>query len=115
MDTVERIVAQLAVEYWRLLRLATRAVALAPEDKRERLAASVRYTAARMSEILAEKKMSIQEFDGLDFEVNLPVSPINGDAFQGEGQLIVERTIEPAIICDTRVIVTGKVFLARKN
>jgi hypothetical protein len=114
-ENLELIVAQMAVEYWRLARLVTRAVELAPEDSRQRLAASARYTAARVNEILDGQKISIVEFDGADFEVNLPASPINGDAFPGEARLIVERTIEPAIICDTRVIITGKVLLAKKS
>lgn len=117
MAHLEAAVAQLAVEYWRLLRTLERAVSLAPEDLRERIASQARYAIARFETILMEQKISIQEFDGLDFEVNLPVSPVNGDDFQGDGngQLIIERTIEPTVICDMRVILTGKVLLARKS
>ena len=115
MDDAEQTIARMAVEYWRLMRLVSRTIAMAPEDKRERLAASIRYGAARVEETLAGHNMSIQEFEGADFEINLPVSPINSSDFPGEDALIIERTIEPAVICDTRVVLTGKVLLARKG
>lgn len=115
MVSLEGTVAQLAVEYWRLLRTLERAVMLAPEESRDRLASRADYAIERFEIILSEQKITIQEFEGLDFEVNLPVSPLNRGDFDGRGPLIVERTIEPAIICDMRVIHTGQVLLARKS
>jgi hypothetical protein len=115
MTAFEATVAQLAVEYWKLLKIVERAVSSAPENSRERLASQAGYAITRFETILIEQKISIQEFDGLDFEVNLPASPINGQDFRGDRHLIIERTIEPAIICDMRVIRMGKVLLARKS
>jgi hypothetical protein len=59
--------------------------------------------------------MSLQAFDGLDFEVNLPASAVNGDEFHGKEAPIVERTLEPAVISDMRVLLMGKVLLTRKE
>jgi hypothetical protein len=115
MDEAEQTIARMAVEYWKLTRLVSRALAMVPEDRRERLVTSVRYGAARVEETLAARNISLQEFEGSDFVVNLPISPINSGDFPGEDALIVERTIEPAVICDTRVVLTGKVLLARKG
>jgi hypothetical protein len=115
MTALETAIARLAVEYWRLLRLVERAVLVAPENVQERLKAQAGHAIVRFETILGEQKISIQEFDGMDFEVNLPVSPINGDDFRADSRLVVERTIEPAVICDMRVILTGKVLLARKS
>jgi hypothetical protein len=59
--------------------------------------------------------MSLQVFDGMEFEVNLPASPINADEFQEITSPIVERTVEPAVISDMRVLLMGKVLLMRKD
>jgi hypothetical protein len=115
MAIEEAVVAQLAVEYWKLLRTVERAVSVASEDSRERLMSQARYAIVRFETILGEQKISIHEFEGYDFAVNLPVSPVNVDECSGDGDFIVERTIEPTIVCDTRVILTGKVLLARKT
>lgn len=113
MTTLELTVAQLAVEYWKLLRTLDRAVTSVPEAARERLASQARYATAQLEIILKEQNTSIETFDGLDFEVNFPASPVNGDEFKGTNA-IVERTIEPAVIRDMRVVLTGKVLLAKK-
>jgi hypothetical protein len=117
MKSSEVALAHLAVEYWKLVRTLERAVSLTPESDRERLASQARYAVARFETILAEQNMSIREFDGLDFAVNLPVSPVNGNDFQGscDGELVIERTIEPTVLSDMRVIVAGKVLLAKKG
>ena len=115
MAIPESSLAQLAVEYWKLLRTVERAIDAMPENARERVASHARYASARLDALLMEHKMSLQTFDGLDFEVNLPASAINGDEFQDKQPSIVERTLEPAVISDMRVVLMGKVFLARKD
>jgi hypothetical protein len=115
MDVPESSLAQLAVEYWKLLRTVERAIEVVPEHARERIASQARYASARLDTLLMEQKMSLQAFDGLDFEVNLPASAINGDEFQDQKASVVERTLEPAVISDMRVVLMGKVFLARKD
>jgi hypothetical protein len=114
MDS-EETTARLAVEYWKLLRVLERALDSVPEDRRERYASQGRYAAERLDELLRDRKMSVQSFDGMDFEVNLPVSPVNGDEFQGRVDVVVARTIEPAIIADMRPVLMGKVYLASKE
>jgi hypothetical protein len=115
MATPETTLAQLAVEYWKLLRIVERAIDSAPSATRERLASQARYSAARLDALLAEQNMSIQAFDGAEFEVNLPASAVNGNDFQAVDHSVVERTLEPAIISDMRVVLMGKVFLAKRD
>jgi hypothetical protein len=115
MAISESLVAQLAVEYWRLLQTVERAVAVASDEAKERLKSQASYAIVRFETLLHEQQISIQEFDGCDFAANLPVSPVNGDECESGGQYVVERTIEPTIVCDTRVLITGKVLLARKS
>jgi hypothetical protein len=92
-------------EYWKLVRTIERAIEVTPENSRERIASQARY----------EQNMSLQTFDGMEFEVNLPASAINGDEFQEHANSVVERTLEPAVISNMRVLLMGKVFLAPKE
>jgi len=59
--------------------------------------------------------MSVQSFDGMDFEINLPASAVNGDEFPDRTDVVVARTIEPAVISDMRPVLMGKVYLASKE
>jgi hypothetical protein len=115
MPTPETTLAQLAVEYWKLLRIVERAIEAAPAGAKERLASQARYSAARLDTLLTDQNMSVQGFDGMDFEVNLPASPINGDDFPKAAGVVVERTLEPAVISNMGVVIMGKVFLAKKD
>jgi hypothetical protein len=114
MPTAETTLAQLAVEYWKLVRAVERALDLVPERAKERVASQARYATSRLNALLEEQNMSLQIFDGMDFEVNLPAAAVNGDEFQ-DAASVVERTLEPAVICNMRVLLTGKVFLAGKG
>jgi hypothetical protein len=115
MPTCEATIAHLAVEYWKLLRTVERALELAPENARQRISSQARYAASRLDALLGEQNMSLQVFDGMEFEVNLPASAINGEEFHETKGPVVERTLEPAVISDMRVVLMGKVLLARKG
>ena len=115
MPTTETTLASLAVEYWKLLRVVERALEVVPEIAKERIASQVRYARSRLDALMLEQNMSLQTFDGMPFEVNLPASAINADEFQEANNSIVERTLEPAVLSNMRILLTGKVFLAGKE
>ena len=114
MPAYEATLAHLAVEYWKLMRTVERAIDVVPEHAKERVASQARYSASRLEALLGEKNMSLQVFEGMEFEVNLPAVAINGEEFQGAAS-VVERTLEPAVISSMRVLLMGKVFLAKKE
>src|SRR5207302_83389 len=107
--------AGLAVEYWKLLRSFERTIDFTPHDTQVRLSAQARYAAGRLEALLLDAKMKIVSFDGIAFEVNLPAIAINGEDVSGLDNLIVERTIEPAVISDMTVVLMGKVFLTQSS
>jgi hypothetical protein len=109
------VLAGLAVEYWKLLRSFERAIDLTPLDSRPRLLAQTRYAEGRLESLLADARMKAVGFDGVAFEVNLPAIAINGEDMAGLDQLIVERTVEPAIVSDMTVLLTGKVLLKQSS
>ena len=105
--------AELASEYWKLLKSFERAAVAAPDGARTRLLAQARYASARLESILDSVGMRVVALDGLPFEINMPAVAINADDFAGDERVVVERTIEPAIVSDMTVIITGKVYLTR--
>ena len=111
MDTIQRDCAELAAEYWKLLRAFERAARIAPEAARARLLAQVRYADERLSTISARLGMRVVSFDGVKFEVNLPATAVNAEDIGSDRDSTVERTLEPAIISENSVILSGKVFL----
>ena len=56
-----------------------------------------------MKEIKSLSNMILQIF-----EPNLPVTVVNGDEVAGSSRLIIERTLEPTLIEDGKVLDDGK-------
>lgn len=112
---MKRAMADLACEYWKLLRAFERSAGMAPEDARARLAAQARYAGAKLDSILQREGLRLIAFDGQRFEVNLPAVAVNAEDFSDAQDTLVERTLEPAVVSDDGVLVTGKVFLARER
>ena len=111
MSDGNRSLAELASEYWKLLRAFERSISLAPESAKARLNAQARYSEERLKVILNGLRMKIVSFDGAPFEVNLPVTAINAEDVNSESTCVVERTIEPAVLLGNEVVITGKVFV----
>src|SRR5260370_33683162 len=82
MAESEETMARLAVEYLKLLRVLERALESVPDGRRERFASQGRYAADRLDDLPKERRMLVQSFDGMDFEINLPSSPGTGIEFQ---------------------------------
>ena|SRR5579884_3069763 len=108
-----KAIVDLAAEYWKLVQYFKRAIELAPEQARARMEAQVRYAESRMEAILATQCMRVLSFDGMPFEPNMPAVAINADEFHDLDALVVERTLEPAVVKDMDVLVSGKVYLTK--
>jgi hypothetical protein len=108
----QQLMAELAAEYWKLLRAFERAATLAPDAARDRLTAQARYSAGRLDSLIGKAGLRLASFDGMTFEINLPAVAVNAEDVAAFQALVVERTIEPTVLSDSTVILTGKVFLA---
>jgi hypothetical protein len=106
-------IAELASEYWKLLKGFERSIASAPIEIKPRLQAQARYASGRLNSILERSGMRIVSFDGLIFEVNMPAIAINADDYDHSDNLVVETTLEPAVVSDMAVLLTGKVFVSK--
>jgi molecular chaperone GrpE (heat shock protein) len=106
--------ANLAIELWKLIRSFEQALEMLPLDKQSKVKAQVRFSYSRLVSLLDDAGVRIKCFDGEPFEPNLPVTAVNADDFNGVTEnLVVKQTIEPAVVKETKVLVFGKVVLAR--
>jgi len=103
--------AELASEFWKLLRNYDRVVDAAPENLKGGLIAQAKYGNRRLALILERHGMHIETFDGAPYSANLPVTAVNAEDVVGERDSVIEQTLEPAIIIGTTAIRTGRVFL----
>lgn len=102
--------AELASEFWKLLRNYERVVEAAPENLKAGLAAQAKYGNRRLITILDRYGMHIETFDGMTYSANLPVTAVNAEDFM-DREPVIEQTLEPAIVVGTTAVKTGRVFL----
>ena len=107
--------ARLAVDYWKLLRAFERLVADVSPEQAAKVEAQWRFSSSRLHAVLNEQGLVAASFDGQPYEPNLPVTAINTVEVAGQERLVIEQTIEPAIIDNTKVLLMGKVVLKREN
>lgn len=112
---VELVLADLASEYWKLLKNYDHVITAAPEHLRSGLLAQAKFGARRLASILEMAGMRLETFDGIEYSTNLPVSAVNADEFSVEAHPVVEQTLEPAIVQGGVAIRPGRVYLAAAN
>lgn len=108
----ETVLGALAVDYWKLLRSFERVAADAPPDKAVRLQAQARFSANRLTAHLEASGLNLVTFDGQAITAEMPIIAINADEFDGQPGIVVESTIEPAVVAGSRVISVGRVVAA---
>lgn len=110
---VSKPLAELAVEFWKLLHNYDRFIDAVPEAARPRIVAQARFGKTRLASILQSEDMRLAVYDGHLFEPNLPVVAINDDEFSGSDVLVISQTIEPTVLQNMDVISVGKVYLEK--
>lgn len=115
MPAHENDLVELASEYWKLVRAFERSVTLTPDAHHNRLNAQARYSNGKLDTILGRVGIKIATFDGAEFEINLPVTAVNAEDINPTKTCIIERTLEPTVLMNDEVVLTGKVFLVEKK
>lgn len=109
------LIARLCVEYWKLARASLRAAGQLQERDAKRLTAQVKFSELQLSTIAGQMGLSVVSFDGESFTAGVPASADNGEDYGEDDDLVVIKTIEPAIVRDMRVIHQGRVLVGRRN
>lgn len=108
------VLVRMAIEYWKLIRALEKAIERVPEEHKSKTLAQAKFSAGRLDVFMRESSLTVVTFDGQVFSANLPATAVNGDDFDDGGILIIENTLEPAIVdSDMKVVSMGKVILAR--
>lgn len=109
------IAARLAVDYWRLLRAFERALDRIPDEHKAKTIAQAKFSAGQLDAIMRDAGLKIVTFEGQAFSPNLPIAAINGGDFDGEDDLVIETTVEPAIMKGMDVLAMGKVIVTKRG
>ena len=109
-DTVQAL-ADIAVEAYRLARVAQKAtLRMAPMDA-ERFAGHYNGFQRRVDAALASAGMQTVDLTGQPYSVGMAVTALNADEFDEE-ELVVAQMVEPVLMKDGAVLRTGSVMLA---
>ena len=103
--------AELAVDYWKLLKVCDRLMKELSEDRRKRIGAQVRFSANRLESHLDALGIELLTFEGLQFGPELPAIAVNANDFGIAETLLVESAIEPAVIMHGKVVQNAQVTL----
>ena len=109
------LIARLCVEYWKLAKASLRAASQLPEKDSKRLVAQVKFSDLQLATITGQMGLSLVSFDGENFATGMPASADNGDDYGEDDDLVVTKTIEPAVVKDMKVIQKGRVLIGRRN
>lgn len=108
-------VARLCVEYWKLMRASLRAADQLPERDGKRLIAQVKFSDLQLATISGQLGLNLVSFDGESFSDGMPASADNGEDFSQNEDLVVTKTIEPAVVREMKVVHKGRVLVARRS
>ena len=115
MTTEERtVLVELTVEYWKLFKLAERALTDAQIEKLTSVSAQLRYSISRLHAICAKRGLKLISYDRDLYEPNLPVTVANAEEAASFDDTVIDRTLEPTIIFDGQVVAMGKVILKKR-
>jgi hypothetical protein len=107
------ILADFAVEIWRLPRMMEKLMAKIDLDEQKRYESQFGWFNKKAMEFLQSEGITIASLEGIPFDVGMPISPINIDDFNKDDELVIEQVLEPVIIQNGRVLKTGSVILKR--
>ena len=105
MEATHELLAELAVQFWKLCEAFEREAAPG-----EAAAAQLRFARNRLDTLLERGGLRLQVYDGQAWDASLPPSPLNAEDVYA-GTAAVERTIEPTILSGGHVLLPGKVLL----
>ena len=107
----ETAVAQLAVDFWKLLRVCERIALTLPDERRKRIEAQLRFSAGRLESHLETLDLELHSYEGSQFGPELPAIAVNPDDFVNAENLVVESAVEPAVILQGRLLQSARVTL----
>jgi hypothetical protein len=105
--------AIIATEWFKTARRLSRLTQESAPTRLERERAQLAYSKQRIEDALATHGLRLITYDGSDFSAQLPTEPINPEDFDTEEGLIISETIEPTVLHEGKIVLRGRVVLAK--
>lgn len=104
-------IQRLAIEYWRMQRMATRLLQQQPPNAARQQASQLRYSARQVGRLLSAHGLELIDHDGDAYSPNLPVTVMNKEDFSGQPHLRISQTLEPTVMYRGNVVELGRVLV----
>lgn len=104
--------AQLCVEYWRLMVVTEKALARVQEKDGKRLEAQLKFSKRQFDVILQDLGLRLVDFSGERFYPGLAVSVDNPAEHDDDEVLMISKTLEPTVMSDMTIVKRGRVIVA---
>lgn len=111
--TLQRALAEVAVESWRFLHAFERALLGVDADQRRRAVSKAHYFQTRLTQALDLASLKLVVLDGSAFGPQLPAHALNVGDFGPDDLLEIAQTLEPVVMGPDGVIRSGSVLVRR--
>jgi len=123
MDAIEKAREQetlkallrVSVEGWRLIRTVERFQRQLDADQQRRIGSRISYFDRLLTDELANLGYSLIDFRGQPFGPQIAASAVNVDEFAPSDSLVVDQTVEPAVIGPDGLLRMGTVTLRKRE
>ena len=105
---------RLSVESWRLLRTVERFQSQLDADQQRRIGGRITYFDRLLHDELEHLGLSLVDFRGQPFGPQVAASALNADEFGPTDSLVVDQTVEPAVVGPDGLLQMGTVTLRRE-
>ena len=113
----EEAIKSLAIDSWRLMVANEQLIVDLPDPKQKAAAAKMRNLRSLMhshiTSLLQKHGIALVVYEGKPYNSNYPLEAINVADFADNENLVVRKTLEPALVKDGRVLHFAKVILTR--
>ena len=119
-DSLREVALQAALvrissESWRLLHAVKRIQSGLDADLQRRIAGRISFFDRVLEDVLGDVGFRLVDFTGQEYGPQLAATAVNADDFSANDELIVDHTIEPAVIGPEGLMKTGTVTLRRSS
>lgn len=115
MEDMEHIIADMAVEIWRIRKVFERVILKLDAGEQNRYKSHFQWFIKRVEESLRQGGIKMVNIEGQPFDVGMAATPVNIEEFDANDTLVVDQMIEPIIMSKECLVRTGTMTLRKVN
>jgi len=113
IPNLQASIIDIAVEAWRFKNVFSSALSKLEITESNRYLNQYLYFFKKVESALENAELKIVNVEGKEYDIGLPITPLNIDEFSQDDKLIIEQMLEPIIMKSGKVIKNGTVILRR--